>query len=217
MISVDLKELHPSQFNFQNPNYNDNNKPKKLWKGRKMVNEDKWIKSNDKQLIDSITRHEGNKNLIFCLSSVPSLCCYYGNSLIYKFLMSFEKSTKKSLESLLYKPLAKIKKRDNNVMEQSLCLIDSCKVKPVGDNIDKCKVNNTWPAYIDSVGLPTVGIGHLLTGNESYNCYEGVSDKNVEKQLASDIEQHLASAKIIASQYDMKIDDNYVVVRHEVA
>ena len=54
------------------------------------------------------------------ISSVPSLCCYYGNSLIYKFLMSFEKSTKKSLESLLYKPLAKIKKRDNNVMEQSL-------------------------------------------------------------------------------------------------
>ncbi|TQV87288.1 hypothetical protein [Aliikangiella coralliicola] len=76
-----------------------------------------------------------------------------------------------------------------------------------------CMNNNTWPAYIDSEGLDTVGIGHLITGNEPYDCYAGVSDQDVMMQLSQDVEQHLGSAKKLTRQYGMNIGGNYVVQR----
>ena len=82
-----------------------------------------------------------------------------------------------------------------------------------GCSADICKDNGTWPAYVDSEGLDTVGIGHLITGDEPYDCYAGVSDENVKDQLASDIRDHLASAKRLADQHNMQISGNYVAQR----
>lgn len=82
-----------------------------------------------------------------------------------------------------------------------------------GCNAEVCKENDTWPAYIDSEGLDTVGIGHLITGDESYDCYAGVSDEDVKDQLAADVRNHLAAAKRLADEHNMNIDGNFVVQR----
>ena len=80
-------------------------------------------------------------------------------------------------------------------------------------NAENCIEQGTWPAYIDSRGLNTVGIGHLITGNEPYNCFTGVSDQVVMQQLATDLETHLAGAKQLAKEHGMQIDGNFVVQR----
>jgi len=80
-------------------------------------------------------------------------------------------------------------------------------------NADACIAAGTWPAYIDSKGLDTVGIGHLITGDEVYDCYAGVSDADVYQQLADDVSVHLAAAKRLAEQYAMQIDGNDTVQR----
>ena len=80
-------------------------------------------------------------------------------------------------------------------------------------DIDACKANNLWPSYLDTEGLPTVGIGHLITDNEDYDCHAGVSDDIVMQQLADDIGTHLAAAKRLAAKHNMQIDGNYVVQR----
>jgi len=77
----------------------------------------------------------------------------------------------------------------------------------------QCIEQGTWPAYIDSEGLNTVGIGHLITGDEPYDCYGGVSDQVVMQQLATDLENHLAAAKRLAAEQGMDIGGNYVVQR----
>jgi len=76
-----------------------------------------------------------------------------------------------------------------------------------------CIEKGTWPAYIDSRGLNTVGIGHLITGNEPYDCFGGVSDQVVMQQLATDLETHLAAAKQLAEEHGMRVNGNYVVQR----
>lgn len=83
------------------------------------------------------------------------------------------------------------------------------------DNCDAqaCMENNTWPAYVDSEGLDTIGVGHLITGEEDYDCYAGVSDEIVMKQLETDLEKHLAAAKKLASDHNMNVDGNYAVQR----
>lgn len=83
-----------------------------------------------------------------------------------------------------------------------------------GCDFEYCKANNLWPAYIDTEGLDTVGIGHLITGKEAYNCYAGVDDDTVMKQLAEDLASHLQGAKKLANDSGMdKIGGNYVVQR----
>jgi len=76
-----------------------------------------------------------------------------------------------------------------------------------------CMTAGTWPAYVDSKGLDTVGVGHLITGDEVYDCYAGVSDTDVFKQLADDLETHLAAAKRLAERHGMQIDGNDTVQR----
>ena len=58
-----------------------------------------------------------------------------------------------------------------------------------------------------------MGIGHLITNNEEYDCNGGVADDVVIKQLADDIETHLNAAKKLAAGLDMQISGNYVVQR----
>jgi len=94
----------------------------------------------------------------------------------------------------------------NNIESGRLKAAENC-------NADECIASDTWPAYIDSEGLDTVGIGHLITGNEDYDCYAGVSEEIVMKQLASDLETHLKAAKKLANDHNMKISDNFVVQR----
>jgi len=94
----------------------------------------------------------------------------------------------------------------SNIKSGRLKAADNC-------NANTCIENDTWPAYIDTEGLDTVGIGHLITGDEEYDCYSGVSEEEVMKQLASDLEMHLNAAKKLANDYNMKISDNYVVQR----
>jgi len=124
-----------------------------------MANEDDWIKANDSELIASIKKHEGERDVI------------------YSYLES-----------------GRLKAAD-------------------GCDADACKEAGTWPAYVDTEGLDTVGIGHLITGDEDYDCYGGVTEDVVMKQLAEDLETHLASAKKLASDYGMNIGGNYTVQR----
>jgi len=76
-----------------------------------------------------------------------------------------------------------------------------------------CMAAGTWPAYVDSKNLDTVGVGHLITGDETYDCYAGVSDADVFKQLSDDLETHLAAAKRLAGQHAMQIGGNDTVQR----
>jgi lysozyme len=126
-----------------------------------MANDDDndWIESNDGELIASVIKHEGDKNVIY-----------------------------RNIESGRLKAAANCDAND-------------------------CMATNTWPAYIDSEGLDTVGIGHLITGNEDYDCYSGVTDDVVMQQLAADLEQHLAAAKKLAADNGMNISGNHVVQR----
>jgi lysozyme len=120
---------------------------------------DGWIESNDSELITSIKKHEGEKDVIY-----------------------------RSLKS------------------ESLKAANNC-------NAEDCIEKGAWPAYIDSEGKDTVGIGHLITGHEDYDCYAGVTDDIVMQQLASDLEQHLAAAKKLAADHGMNISGNYFVQR----
>jgi hypothetical protein len=65
-------------------------------------------------------------------------------------------------------------------------------------NFVECKASDLWPAYLDTEGLETVGIGHLITNTEAYDSRAGVNDKDVIKQLADDIDTHLSAAKSLA-------------------
>ena len=85
-----------------------------------------------------------------------------------------------------------------------------------GCDFDNCKANDLWPAYLDSEGLPTVGVGHLITNAEDYDCNAGVADDTVKRQLAEDVETHLKAAKGLAAEHNMKIDRNYTVQRFMV-
>jgi GH24 family phage-related lysozyme (muramidase) len=92
--------------------------------------------------------------------------------------------------------------------------IESGQVKVAeGCNFVECKANDLWPAYLDTQGLETVGIGHLITNSEAYNSRAGVNDNDVIKQLANDIATHLSAAKSLAAAHGMNIDRNYVVQR----
>jgi GH24 family phage-related lysozyme (muramidase) len=76
-----------------------------------------------------------------------------------------------------------------------------------------CMDNNTWPAYLDREGLPTVGIGHLITGNESYDPLAGITDEQAKDQLSEDLERKLAGAKRLSAAWGMNIAGNLVVQR----
>lgn len=120
-----------------------------------------WIRSNDRELLDSIRRHEGTKDYIY-----------------------------------------------TQIRANKIKVAEGCDAKD-------CMNAGLWPVYIDSKGLPTVGVGHLVTGKESYNPYAGITDTQAEHQLASDIEEHLNNAKEIANEKGMEpnIGGNYVVQR----
>jgi lysozyme len=124
-----------------------------------LANDDGWITADDHELLASITRHEGDKEVI----------CQYLKS-------------------------------------GTLKAADKC-------NADECIQNGSWPAYVDTEGLDTVGIGHLITGDEDYDCYAGLSDEVVMQQLATDLAQHLTAAKKLAAKNGMNINGNYVVQR----
>lgn len=124
-----------------------------------MATDDQWIESTDKELIASIIRHEGDKDVI------------------YRYL---ESGVLKAAE---------------------------------GCDAQTCMEQGTWPAYVDTKGKDTVGIGHLVRGDEDYDCYGGVTDEVVMVQLAMDLQTHLAAAKDLADRYDMNIGGNHVVQR----
>ena len=121
---------------------------------------DDWIAPNDEELLDSIIRHEGDKEVIY------------------------------------------------QYIEQGIL--------PVAEGCDAeyCMDEGLWPAYVDTEGLDTVGVGHLITGNEPYDPYAGVDDETVMEQLAEDIETHLEAAKDLAEANGMhNIGGNYTVQR----
>lgn len=92
--------------------------------------------------------------------------------------------------------------------------LEDDRLKPTAEcDVDTCKANDLWPAYLDTEGLPTVGIGHLITGNEDYDCHAGVPDDIVMRQLAEDVETHLEAAKRLAEKLGMNIAGNFVVQR----
>ena len=124
-----------------------------------MATQDDWIESTDSELIKSIIKHEGDKDVIY-----------------------------------------------RNIKSGRLKAAENC-------DVEACMENNTWPAYVDTEGLDTVGIGHLITGDEGYDCYAGVTEDVVMKQLATDLEKHLAAAKKLASDHGMNVAGNYVVQR----
>ncbi len=95
--------------------------------------------------------------------------------------------------------------------------IQSGHLKVASDcDFQKCFNENKWPVYIDTKGYNTVGVGHLVTGKEPYNCFDGVTDENVINQLSEDIGIHLDGAKHLAEQYQMNIAGNYTVQRFMV-
>lgn len=118
-----------------------------------------WIESTDRDLIDSVIRHEGGKDIIYAMFRSGAL-----------------------------------------------------KAAP-GCDAQACMDTNTWPAYLDSEGLPTVGVGHLITGNEPYDPLAGITDEQAKDQLAEDLVRHLASAKRLAAASGMNIAGNLVVQR----
>ncbi len=75
-----------------------------------------------------------------------------------------------------------------------------------GCDFGDCKANNLWPSYLDTEGLPTVGVGHLITNNEDYDCNAGVADDVVMQQLADDVETHLNAAKKLAAERNEMVD-----------
>lgn len=77
----------------------------------------------------------------------------------------------------------------------------------------QCRDEGTWPAYVDSKGLDTVGIGHLITGNEAYDAYAGVPDAEVQAQFEQDVQTHLSAAKRLAEEQGMRIAGNFVIQR----
>jgi len=80
-------------------------------------------------------------------------------------------------------------------------------------NWQQCQQSNTWPVYVDSKGLDTVGIGHLITGKETYDAYAGLTDAQVFAQFAQDIQTHLDAARALAEEKGMQIAGNFVVQR----
>ena len=124
-----------------------------------MANNNDWIESTDDLLIDSVIKHEGNKDVIY-----------------------------------------------NSISAGKLKAASGC-------DAEACMEQGTWPAYIDSKGLDTVGVGHLITGNESFDSYAGISDNVVREQLELDLAKHLTGAKNLARKQGMEIGGNYVVQR----
>ncbi|MDQ6966523.1 MAG: hypothetical protein Q9M23_06335, partial [Mariprofundaceae bacterium] len=80
-------------------------------------------------------------------------------------------------------------------------------------NWQQCSESNTWPAYVDSKGLDTVGIGHLITGQEICDAYAGLTDAQVFEQFEQDIQTHLNAARSLADEKGMQIAGNVVVQR----
>jgi len=124
-----------------------------------MANENDWIETSDPELIASIKKHEGDRQVIY-----------------------------------------------SHLRSGRLKASDKC-------DAQACMKAGTWPAYIDSEGLDTVGIGHLINGKENYDCYAGVTEDIVMKQLEDDLKTHLAAAKKLAQDHGMAVDGNYVVQR----
>lgn len=123
-----------------------------------MANEP-WIEANDQVLMDSIIKHEGDKDTIYGMINAGSLEA-----------------------------------------------ADNC-------DVAACMSQGLWPAYVDTEGKDTVGVGHLITGNEDYDCYGGVTDEVVMRQLANDVVVHLQAARGLAENNNMRIAGNYVVQR----
>jgi lysozyme len=124
-----------------------------------MAEDADWIVSTDQQLIASIIKHEGDKQVIY-----------------------------------------------RELRTGRLKAAPDC-------DAQACMQQGTWPAYVDSEGLDTVGIGHLITGQEPFDCYAGVSNEQVMQQLSTDLETHLAAAKRLAEEHGMNIAGNHVVQR----
>ncbi len=124
-----------------------------------MARHEGWIEPTDAKLLASVTRHEGDKPIIYAML------------------------------------------KSGTLQAASQC------------DAQTCMRDGTWPAYIDSEGLDTVGVGHLITGVEAYDAYAGVSDQVVKTQLAEDLAAHLDAAVDLASSMGMNIAGNDVVQR----
>ncbi|MFQ5519589.1 MAG: glycoside hydrolase family protein, partial [Mariprofundus sp.] len=117
------------------------------------------------------------------------------------------KATDKKLIASIRKHEGEKKYILDNIGSAKLPIAGSC-------NVTACKRDNTWPAYICSAGHDTVGIGHLITGKEGFDCYAGISDKQAEKLLTEDLKTHLEAAKRLAAESGMtEIGGKYVVQR----
>ena len=109
--------------------------------------------------------------------------------------------------------LASIRRHEGDKQAIYNYLEDGTLTPAAGCDVEACKANDLWPSYLDTEGLATVGIGHLVTDNENYDCHAGVPDVVVMRQLAEDVDTHLEAAKRLAAKHDMQIEGNHVVQR----
>ncbi len=120
-----------------------------------------WINSDDSELLNSVMRHEGTKEVIYA-----------------------------------------------RIRSGRLPVAPGC-------DAEACMATGLWPVYLDSKGYPTNGVGHLITGNEHYDPYAGITDQQAMQQLAEELQEHMLNAQSIAEMKGMEpaIDGNYVVQR----
>ncbi len=109
--------------------------------------------------------------------------------------------------------LASITKHEGDKETIYKCIESGSLQTANGCDFQACKAKNLWPSYLDSEGLPTVGIGHLITNKEKYDCHAGLTDELVMQQLAEDVQTHLNGAKKLAEQLNMQIESNLIVQR----
>ena len=74
-------------------------------------------------------------------------------------------------------------------------------VIPTGALVDRIKRNEGYrlTQYIDSVGRPTIGYGHLIKPNESYLMGATITPEQAEALFAKDFAEHKAAAEKIPS------------------
>ena len=72
---------------------------------------------------------------------------------------------------------------------------------PTGSLVDRIKKNEGYrlTQYIDSVGRPTIGYGHLIKPNESYLMGATITPEQAEALFAKDFAEHKAAAEKIPS------------------
>lgn len=77
-----------------------------------------------------------------------------------------------------------------------------------GRDFQACIDQNLWPVYMDSLGKPTNGVGHLITGKENPDPYKGITDQQAMDQLAADLKSKVEDAKKLCEDKEVDASNN---------